>query len=243
MNRIIAIIFALVLGAAGLPAAAENAAAGEPAAAEKAAGSAAGRGAGSAEMGALEVEVTLHPEEYRALLSRFVQADTTLTPAEVEKVYYGFPFTCAYEPRDSFPALREAFDSGDYREAARLLPEALELNPVSLDLLVMAMAVYDAAPGGEADRRSLNASLRSDMIASAILESGRGTIAPSPFRVICRKDMERILRNVLGVGVIVGVTHAGKVLAVKFRFPGKLREHILYFNNSLEENFLSTHPL
>lgn len=192
--------------------------------------------------GAIEVDVTMNPERYRTLLDRFIKADTTLTHQEVSTLYYGFPFTRSYDPRDSVPEIHRAFDAGDFDRVALLLPDALELNPLSLDLFVMGMAVYEAGHGETPGANALNLSIRSDMIATAILESGRGTIANSPFYVISRSDMDRIMRNVMGVAQIIGISKVGPVLAVKFRFPGELREHILYFDNTAEEKFRASHP-
>ena len=47
---------------------------------------------------ALEVDVKLHPGEYRSLLDRFLSADTTLTDEEVRKVYYGYSCMVDYDP-------------------------------------------------------------------------------------------------------------------------------------------------
>lgn len=190
----------------------------------------------------IEVDVTMRPAEYKALLDRFIAADTTLTPKEVATVYYGFAFTPSYEPRDSFPEIHQAYDRQDYEEVARLIGPALELNPVSLDLSIIALAVYERGVGPTPGAKALNMAIRSDMIANAILKSGRGTYAQSPFYVICDIDRRRILSNVIGVGTIVGTDRLGDVEAVKFYFPGKSRQHILYFDNTLEENFLKNHP-
>lgn len=192
--------------------------------------------------GAVEVEVTMHPGEYRALLDRFIAADTTLTPSQMATVYYGFAFTPSYEPRDTFPEIHAAFERQDFEEVARLVEPALQLNPVSLDLCILGLAAYERGAGTTPGRKALNLAIRSDMLATAILESGRGTFAQSPFRVISGSDRQRILRNVLGIGRVIGVDRVGDIEAVKFLFPGKMREHILYFDNTLEENFLSRHP-
>lgn len=191
---------------------------------------------------AIEVDVTMHPAEYKALLDRFIAADTTLTPKEMATVYYGFAFTPSYEPRDSFPEIHEAYDRQDFEEVARLVGPALELNPVSLDLSIIALSVYERGIGSTPGAKALNMAIRSDLIAGAILESGRGTSSRSPFYVISDIDRRRILNNVIGVGTILGTDRLGDVEAVKFIFPGNSRQHILYFDNTLEENFIKSHP-
>ncbi len=187
---------------------------------------------------AIEVDVTMHPAEYKALLDRFIAADTTLTTDEMSTVYYGFAFTPSYEPRDSFPEIHAAYDRQDFQEVARLIGPALELNPLSLDLSVIALAVYERGIGPTPGAKALNMAIRSDMIANTILQSGRGTFAQSPFYVISDSDRRRILNNVIGIGPVIGTDRVGDVEAIKFTFPGHSRQHILYFDNTLEENFL-----
>lgn len=190
----------------------------------------------------IEVDVTMDPARYKALLDRFIAADTTLTSDEVSTVYYGFAFTPSYEPRDTFPEIHAAYDRKDYEEVARLIGPALELNPVSLDLSIMALAVYERGIGPTPGAKALNMAIRADLIAGAILESGRGTFAQSPFYVISDIDRRRILNNVIGIGPVIGTDRVGDVEAIKFNFPGKSRQHILYFDNTLEENYIKSHP-
>ncbi len=190
---------------------------------------------------AVEVDVTRNPAHYRELLDRFVAADTTLTSDEMATVYFGFAFSPSYEPRDTFPEIRAAYDREDFEEVARLVGPALELNPVSLDLSIFALAVYDRGIGETPGANALKMAIRADYIATAILESGRGTMAHSPFYVICDADRRRLLSNVIGVGEILGEDRVGDCEAIKFQFPNNSRQHILYFNNTLEEQFLKTH--
>lgn len=189
----------------------------------------------------LEVDVTMNPSEYKGLLDRFVAGDTTLTVPEVQKVYYGFAFTPSYEPRDTFPAIREAYKRKDFVEVGRLVGEALELNPVSLDLSLMARAAYESGEIPMSGVKALNMSNRTRMLTSAILKSGQGTMARSPFCVTSSKDRDRLLHDIIVVGPILGKDHVGEIEAYKFNFPGHSRMHILYFDNTLEEKFLKSH--
>jgi hypothetical protein len=191
----------------------------------------------------IEVDVTMNPSHYRELLDRFVAADTTLTNDEMSTVYFGFAFTPSYEPRDTFPEIHAAYERKDFDEVVKLIGPALELNPVSLDLLIMGYSAYQQGYGENPGANALQLSIRCDQIATAILESGRGTMAYSPFYVICDADRKRILSNVIGIGKTIGTDRVGNnVEAIKFTFPGNIREHILYFDNTLEERFLSSHP-
>lgn len=188
---------------------------------------------------AMQVEVTMHPDRYRALLNRFVAGDTTLTSAELATVYYGYSFTPDYDPRETFDDITDAFNVKDYEQVAALVPAALVVNPVSLDLSVMALTAAERGAGEKPGMRAANLGPRCDMIATAILESGRGTSPDSPFKVISSADIARLLRNVLGINVIVGRTKCGDVDAVKVTFPESDRQHILYFDNTREERFLA----
>ena len=44
------------------------------------------------DLNAVEVNIKMHPEAYRELLDRFTEGDTTLTPAQLATVYYGYSF-------------------------------------------------------------------------------------------------------------------------------------------------------
>ncbi len=188
---------------------------------------------------ALQVEVTMHPDHYRSLLNRFVAGDTTLTSQELATVYYGYSFTPDYDPRETFDNITDAFNVKDYESVARLTPDALVVNPMSLDLSVMALTAVEHGAGERPGVRARNLGARCDMIATAILESGRGTSAESPFKVISSGDIGRLLRNVLGINVIIGRTKVGEIDAIKVTFPGNDRQHILYFDNTREAQFLA----
>lgn len=195
------------------------------------------------DLNAVEVDVKMHPEKFRELLARFEKADTTLTQTELETVYFGYSFTSDYDPRETFSPIEEAYDAGNYELAGQLCEEALRYNPVSLDLNVLALAAADRMRGsGTHGAKILQFGIRSDMIATAILESGSGTAANSPFMVISEADMRRILNNVLGIERIVDRTKVGSVDAIKVKFPGSDRQHILYFDNSRERQFMISQP-
>lgn len=188
------------------------------------------------DMNAIEVDVKLHPEQYRELLQRFERCDTTLTPSELSTVYFGYSYTPNYVPFESFANVQEAYDSGDYTEAEKLAREGLGLNPVSLELNVLALASADHLRStGEMGRRILEYGIRCDLIATAILNSGRGTSADSPFHVIASSDISRILNNVLGVERVVDRTKVGDIDAIKVTFPGNDRQHIIYFDTTREQ--------
>lgn len=192
----------------------------------------------------LEVDVKMHPAEYRALLERFEQADTTLTSEELQKVYFGYSFTTDYDPSETFPEVEKAYEAADYEQSLKLAEEALRLNPVSLDLNVIALASADRMrDNGTMGEKILHYGIRADLVATAILESGKGTDSHTPFRVIASGDMTRLLRNVLCVEQIVDRTKVGDIDAIKVTFPGNDRRHILYFDTTRELQYFKAHPI
>lgn len=186
---------------------------------------------------AVAVSVRMNPGYYHTLLDRFLLADTTLSTGEMSTLYYGYPFTPAYSPDRNHAGVARAYDSGDYDAALRMADSALVAEPLSLDLSVTALAAADRiSRDGCLARRIVNLGRRCDLIATAILESGSGTTPRSPFLVTDPADIDRILRNVLGIDSIIDRTKVGDVLAIKVTFPGNPRRHILYFDASVARN-------
>ncbi len=174
-----------------------------------------------------------NPEQYTALLNRFVAGDTTMNVGEVAIVYYGHAFTPEYKPGQANDKIHDAYKRKDYPVAAYLSSEALLDNPVSLDMTVVNLIAADHSdlPRVRAKIPALQA--RFDMLATTILSSGNGTTCDSPFVVIDPDDIERVLRNVLGANEILGRAKVGDIDAVKITFPGEMREHILYFDTRI----------
>ena len=200
--------------------------------------------AAALDLTAIEVDVKMHPENYRELLERFERADTTMTADELRKLYFGYSFTTDYDPRETFPEVEEAYEGGNYEDALKLAEEALRLNPLSLDLNVLALASADRMrDNGKMGEKILYYGIRADLVATAILESGQGTSATSPFSVIAAADMQRLLRNVLGIEQIVDRTKVGEIDAIKVTLPGNDRRHILYFDMSREHQYFQSHPI
>lgn len=191
-----------------------------------------GAGVNALDLNSIGVEVRMHPGVYRSMLERFVDADSTLSASEMTLVYYGFPFTTGYERGEGYADVTSAYDSGDYGRALEMARERLEENPLSLDLSVMALAAAEKLRArGDVGAVLRDMGMRCDLIATAILESGTGTDPRSPFVVTDVADIDRILRNVIGIDSIVDRTKVGDVLAFKVTFPGNPRRHILYFDN------------
>lgn len=196
------------------------------------------------DLNSVEVEINMNPAGYRQLLDRFNAADTTLTPEQLATVYYGYAFTPGYNPTESHQDVIRAYEQADYDTALELATDALRTNPVSLDLSVIALASADRLR----DRKNIGRliarlGLKCDLIATAILGSGQGTSASSPFIVIDSADIDRVLRNILGIDSIVDRTKVGDILAFKVTFPGNQRRHIIYFDNSPQQRFVRTHPI
>lgn len=182
------------------------------------------------DLDAIEQKVKSNPAGYTALLNRFVAGDTTLTIGEMATVYYGYAYTKDFNPDEHFDKARDAYRKKDYPVASYLSSEALVKNPVSLDMTVIGLV---SATRSTVERIKANVpdlQARFDMLATIILSSGKGTDCDSPFMVLSADDTERIVKNVLGAQEIIGHAKVGTIDAVKMRFPGQDREHILYFS-------------
>lgn len=193
---------------------------------------------------AVEVDTKMNPGQYNSLLERFINADTTMTEAELSAVYYGYAFTPSYDPREIYPEVSQAYESGDYKRALDLASEALTVNPVSLSLNVTALAAaHRLCQSACVDPTMVNTlGHRCDLLATAILKSGSGTTPDSPFVVIDETDINKVLRNILGIDSIVDRTKVGSVLAFKVTFSGSSRQHILYFDNTPQLQFIYSLP-
>lgn len=189
--------------------------------------------------GTLEVDVRTNPGSYKELLDRFVAADTTLTADEMAKVYYGFPFTPFYEPSDTFPDVHTAFKAKNYGEVARLAEEALQLNPVSLAMTMIALEAYQNGAGDHPGLNAQKMSIRRDALLSTIIDSGKGTDPSTPFYVISDDDRQTFLYSVLGIGDVIGTSPVGdtNVIAYRFVFKGQPRMHMLYFDLTPQVRF------
>ncbi len=187
---------------------------------------------------ALEVEMRMNPDRYRQLMERFENADTTLTNDELTFLYYGAAFTPSYAPGAKYTDIAQAIEDKNFEQASVLADKALQQDPMSLELNILALEASEKGANDAAHHiRTARLGFRCDMIANTILESGRGTNAHSPFVVTSEADMMRIMRNVLGVSQLMGRTTVGPIDALKFNLPGNDRMHILYFDNTRQAQF------
>lgn len=187
---------------------------------------------------AMEVEMRMNPDRYRQLLERFENADTTLTNDELSLLYYGASFTPSYAPDAKYTDIEQAINDSNFEQASTLADKALQQDPMSLALNILALEASEKGADDAAHHiRTARLGFRCDMIANTILESGRGTNAASPFVVTSEADMMRIMRNVLGVSQIMDRTTVGPIDALKFNLPGNDRMHILYFDNTRQAQF------
>lgn len=185
----------------------------------------------------IKVGVTTHPGRYYDLVSRFVTGDTTLTSQEMATVYYGYAFSTDYDPTDHYDELSKAYEKADYDATWRLAKQALEYNPVSLDLTIKALVAATNVDNEEARKMIPILQNRYDMVYNLILESGAGITKDSPFIVICDDDIMRIIRNVIGAESLLGTAEINGLQAVKITLPDDDRQHILYFDNSLQRKY------
>ncbi len=189
----------------------------------------------------IKVDVVSNPSNYRNLTNRFLIGDSTLTLDEMATVYYGYAFSSDYDPTDRYSEIEKAYSDLDYEKTWKLCSEALKYNPVSLDLTIKALVA--ANNGTDEKARALIPTLqnRYDLISTIILSSGMGTTTESPFIVICDEDMGRIIRNVICVESTIGRATVRNLDAIKVKMPTSDRQHILYFDNTLQKDYERTH--
>ncbi|MDE6267403.1 MAG: DUF4919 domain-containing protein [Muribaculaceae bacterium] len=189
----------------------------------------------------IKVGVATNPGRYNDLVNRFVSGDTTLTSNELATVYYGYAFTSDYDPTDHYTDLTNAYLAGDYDKTWQMATQALEYNPVSLDLTIKALVAANNINNAEARKMIPVLQNRYGMISRIILESGAGTENESPFIVICEDDISRIVRNVIGAETLLGNANIKGLEAIKMTLPDDERQHILYFDNNLQHNYEREH--
>lgn len=165
---------------------------------------------------AMEVEMRMNPDRYRQLMERFENADTTLTNDELSFLYYGAALTPAYAPDAKYSDITKALEEKNYEQAYVLADKALQQDPMSLELNILALEASEKGADDAAHHlRTARLGFRCDMIANTILESGRGTNVHSPFVVTSEADMLRIMRNVLGVSHLIDRATVGPIDALK----------------------------
>lgn len=185
----------------------------------------------------IKVNVTMNPEHYRNLMDRYLKADTTLRLDEMATVYYGYASTIDYAPDLTFPEIDEAIADENYDKAFRLSIEAAKEAPLSLPVLINVIKLMPQVELKENLDAYLNIRQRLEMLIGTILASGTGIRRELPFKVISEGDMMVILKDILNVEEIVGRSKIGEIDAVKITFPTNSREHILYFDNTIYDQY------
>lgn len=197
----------------------------------------------SVDLNLISVNVAMHPEHYRTLYDRYLAADTTLRIDEVATVYYGHPSMPNYAPDLTYTEIEEAVKAEAWQDAYRLSIEAAQLDPLSLGALVN---VIKLTPNIELSGDNLNTYLimrqRLEMLVGTILATGTGISPDSPIKVISENDMMIILKDILAIDTIVDRTKIGKIEAIKVTLGASTREHILYFDNSLYNQYKLLNP-
>lgn len=190
----------------------------------------------------IKVNVTMNPEHYRELMDRYLKADTTLRLDEVATVYYGYAATPDYAPDLTFPEIDEAMALENYEKAYKLCFAAAQEAPVSLPVLINVIKLMPQIDlKGNLDSY-LNIRQRLEMLIGTILASGTGIRRELPFKVISEADMMVILKDILDVDSIVDRSKIGQLDAIKITFPTSSREHILYFDNTLHDQYKQNNP-
>jgi len=127
--------------------------------------------------------------QYDALVARFEAADTTMTDADIQKVYYGYAFTETYSPSSDYKTMVSALMDQDKPDEAKKVAEALlKKNPVSLWLLKQ---LYFISRDLGEDSGSYY--IRYIRLTDSIVSSGNGRSTARPIHVVSTSDEYEIL--------------------------------------------------
>lgn len=136
---------------------------------------------------------------YGKLLARFINADSTLTPNEVNMVYYGAVFRKGYEPYEPDENEKKFYDlcaARKYEKALAAGEELLKKYPLDIKLL---NRLYTCARKTE-DPKKYNAfKYRYTALIEAVINSGDGKSDSTAFVVIKISDEYAVLSH-LGLG-------------------------------------------
>lgn len=152
---------------------------------------------------AIKSFVTQSPVEYKALVDRFIQADTTLSLEELSIVYYGAPFCKDFEIGKYDANLEELYNSAQSEEEYDVVyivaEKAMKGNPVSFDLIVKSIVAAKNSTDDRAKSQIDNLRTRYAMIYNVIASSGDGVTPNSPCYVISQSDKLKYLAHAFGV--------------------------------------------
>ena len=179
---------------------------------------------------AIKSIVKNEPARYEALTKRFVKGDATLSPEEVQIVYYGYADAPGFNPNAAYPALDAAYASYDLTHSLDMARMALESNPVSLPLLFKAYACAVTSPDAAVKATAEGYQTRINQLCDAIFSSGKGVIAESPYMLIRTSDWAPFLKNYLQPQQVMAESKIGDVNAVKVQLEGIDEPVILYYD-------------
>lgn len=144
--------------------------------------------------------VASNPENYEALLERFVQADTTLTQEECAIVYYGFSFRKGYNSMIFDGGMVNAVNAGDHAKVVSEAGAILDHNPVFLRANYCMGYAMKAISNPEWRKYFW----RFTAICRVILSSGDGRTPETAFKVICVPDEYEILHKIFRIRGLKG---------------------------------------
>lgn len=135
--------------------------------------------------------------EYDELLTRFRNADSTLTDEDMKIVYYGFSFTESYTGMGTIEetTIKKLLRDSKIEEAKLMLDSALDNNPVNTGLLKIGFNLYASLNDNDHVEKFR---WQITKLIDTILLSGEGT-KDSPMYVIDVSDEYTTMYQALGV--------------------------------------------
>lgn len=171
----------------------------------------------------------LSAKDYASLLSRFT-AGQELSHADISAVYFGAPLhQKGFNAARQYPAIKNAYDSGDMKQTHTLAADALKSDPTNLYLLFKAFASASASTDADVKRLAPKYQQMLLGVCDAIFNSGRSFVDSSPLLFTHPSDVDEFITKYLQPTTILGRSTLGDLEAVKMNLDGVPDAVIIYF--------------
>ncbi len=176
----------------------------------------------------LTIQTQIANGNYARLMEKF-KSGQQLTAEEAATIYYGSALQPGFNAEKQYPAMLEAYNSGNTEKAFKLCEEALAKDPTNLGVLFKAYASAVSSNDAATKAKAPVMQTRLLAICDVIFASGTGVQETSPFVVIRPADIEEFLVKYMQPQSIEGRANIGDLVAAKVRLEGIADDVILYF--------------
>lgn len=142
--------------------------------------------------------VTQNDADFKALMDRFVSADTTLTLDELKYVFYGVHYAPEYDYNDLSGDTRTLIKEEKYEDALQKCREELKNSPSSMEILFYAWLCAKELDDLEAETVY---NTRLSMLLDLVFATGDGQSAQTALKIMEVSDEYLIIYAVFGANV------------------------------------------